>query len=462
MSLAGTSALTEFWAKCKAWFGRSLGASTTATTVSVQLKNNAGDDLGNAATIPAATTTAAGAMTADDKTKLNGIASGATANIGTITGVTADSPITGGGSSGSVSVGHATQGPSSTADTSKGDTSNQTPAFGGTFKVPSATVNKYGHTTALADHTVKIPDTVFGGASSSAAGSKGLVPAPAKGDQAKFLQANGSWGTPVGTTYSDFTGATISAAGDRGLVPAPPKLEGAPRVLDSDGGWSELDGLIYEAVGETNGFVVVDDSASQVVSVMTGSLMTDAQVTKLSGIAAGAEVNQNAFSTVKVGTTDLVADTKSDTLTITAGSNVTLTPNASGDSFTIAATDTKALSSMTGTLGLNHGGTGATTADAARTNLNVYSKSEVDALMTSATVFQDTVSSNDTISGSNYKKGWYWVVATAGTYVGQSCEAGDMIFAIKDKGTSYSANDFSVVQNNIVEMTVAEVDAICV
>lgn len=42
---------------------------------------------------------------------------------------------------------------------SKGDTSNQTPAFGGTFKVPSGTVNATGHLTAFADHTVKIPET---------------------------------------------------------------------------------------------------------------------------------------------------------------------------------------------------------------------------------------------------------------------------------------------------------------
>lgn len=48
----------------------------------------------------------------------------------------------------------------------------------------------------------------------------------------------------------------------------------------------------------------------------------------------------NSFGTVKVGTTDLVADAQSDTLTVTAGNNITLTPNATNDSFSIAATDT--------------------------------------------------------------------------------------------------------------------------
>ncbi len=53
------------------------------------------------------------------------------------------------------------------ANTSRGDTDNQAPGFGGTFKVTSATVDVYGHTTTLADHTVTIPDTA---ASTSASG----------------------------------------------------------------------------------------------------------------------------------------------------------------------------------------------------------------------------------------------------------------------------------------------------
>lgn len=55
-------------------------------------------------TVPAATQSAAGLMTAADKAKLDGIATGATANTGDITGVTAGSGLTGGGSSGSVTL----------------------------------------------------------------------------------------------------------------------------------------------------------------------------------------------------------------------------------------------------------------------------------------------------------------------------------------------------------------------
>lgn len=63
---------------------------------------------------------------------------------------------------------------------------------------------------------------------------------------------------------------------------------------------------------------------------------TTAEKNKLAGIASGAEVNQNAFSNVVVGTTTIVADAKQDTLTLVAGDNITLTPDATNDKVTIA------------------------------------------------------------------------------------------------------------------------------
>lgn len=78
-----------------------------------------------------------------------------------------------------------------------------------------------------------------------------------------------------------------------------------------------------------------------------------------------------------------------------------------------------------------------------------------------AATYQGTASSETDISESDYKAGWYWVVKTAGSYCGETCESGDMIFANTDKNGVYSADHFDVVQNNIVEMTAAEVEAIC-
>ena len=48
----------------------------------------------------------------------------------------------------------------------------------------------------------------------------------------------------------------------------------------------------------------------------------------------------NAFANVQVGSTTIAADNKADTLTLVAGTNVTITPDATDDSVTIAATDT--------------------------------------------------------------------------------------------------------------------------
>lgn len=56
---------------------------------------------------------------------------------------------------------------------------------------------------------------------------------------------------------------------------------------------------------------------------------------KLQSIAAGAQVNQNAFSTVKVGTTEIVADNPTDTLEIQAGEGIGLTADATNDRLTI-------------------------------------------------------------------------------------------------------------------------------
>ena len=88
--------------------------------------------------------------------------------------------------------------------------------------------------------------STMAGASSSAAGSAGLVPAPSAGDEAKALLGNGTWGT---VSTSDMVGATSSAAGTHGLVPAPSAGD-QERVLTGGGTWEVSPGAkIFTVTG---------------------------------------------------------------------------------------------------------------------------------------------------------------------------------------------------------------------
>ena len=75
----------------------------------------------------------------------------------------------------------------------------------------------------------------------------------------------------------------------------------------------------------------------------------NAKLEKISHIEANAEVNQEAFSNVKIGSTTIAADSKKDILTIEAGSNITLTPDATNDKITIATTNTPTFTNLTTT-----------------------------------------------------------------------------------------------------------------
>jgi len=77
---------------------------------------------------------------------------------------------------------------------------------------------------------------------------------------------------------------------------------------------------------------------NSVATISAAGLMSATDKSKLDGITAGAEPNQNAFSAVKVNNTSVSADTKTDTLTLNGGSGITLTTDATSDKITIAVT----------------------------------------------------------------------------------------------------------------------------
>ena len=110
-------------------------------------------------------------------------------------------------------------------------------------------------------------------------------------------------------------------------------VDAAGAVMNSD-----LDGKGELLVGDGSG----DPSA---LSVGTNGYVLKANSSTATGLEWAAEsgggsgeANQNAFSTIAVsGQSDVVADSTTDTLNLAAGSNVTITTNAANDTITIAS-----------------------------------------------------------------------------------------------------------------------------
>jgi tagatose-1,6-bisphosphate aldolase len=221
-----------------------LGYTTAASTGTVT------SSTGTDATLPAATTSLAGLLTGADKTKLDGIATGATANTGTVTSVSG-----GTGLSGTVT----TSGSIDLADTAV------TP---GSYTLASITVDQQGRITAA----------------SNGSGGSGTV-------------------TSIATT-APITGGTITTSGTIGISAATTSAAGSMSAADK----TKLDGIAAGAevnvatnlgytTAASTGTVTSSTGTDATIPAATTSLaglLTGADKTKLDGIATGAEVNVNA------------------------------------------------------------------------------------------------------------------------------------------------------------------------
>ena len=103
-----------------------------------------------------ATQTEPGLMSQFDKSKLDHIADGATANIGDITSVIAGNGLTGGATSGDATLSLATSGV--TAGT-YGPSADVTGSNGSTISVPQITVDSFGRVTSVANRTFTASNT---------------------------------------------------------------------------------------------------------------------------------------------------------------------------------------------------------------------------------------------------------------------------------------------------------------
>lgn len=143
---------------------------------------------------------------------------------------------------------------------SYGDSGNQTPAYGGTFKVPYVTVNDTGHVTGISAHTVTIP------ASDNTDTKVTQSLSTANGDYPVILKNS--------TTATDSPTSTTNYAA-------------AVKVNPSTGNLTvtKINGV---AVGSSPKFT---DTTYSAATTSADGLMSSSDKTKLNGIATGATAN---------------------------------------------------------------------------------------------------------------------------------------------------------------------------
>lgn len=218
---------------------------------------------------------------------------------------------------------------------------------GSTAAVPYITYNATGHITAASTKKYTVGSLAASAITSGTFATSILPTIPiAKGGTGNTT-GNAASATKLANARTIRTNlASTATASFNGTANVTPGVQGVLPIANGGTG-SSTAAAARTALGLGSAAVATTSaSVGNNTNLPTGAAI-QSYVTGL-----GYEANQNAFTTVKVGTTDLVADTKTDTLTITAGNNITLTPTASSDSFSIAATNTTYSTATTAANGL--------------------------------------------------------------------------------------------------------------
>jgi hypothetical protein len=298
---------------------------------------------------------AAGFITGADKTKLDGIATGAN-NYSHPTGDgNQHVPATGTTNSAKVLKAGATAGSAAWANVDFSEVTGKPTTLGGygiTDAAPSSHVGTGGTAHAAvvaggangfitgADKT-KLDGIATGANNYTHPTGDGNQHVPATGttNNGKVLKAGATAGSAAwaAVDFAEVTGKPTTLGG-YGITDAAPSSH-ATNTANPHATTAAQVGAYSKTEADANyapkAHVGAAGTTAHPDATTTASgFMTAADKAKLNGIATGAEVNQNAFANIVVGATTIAADAESDSLTLVATAPLTITPDATNDKIT--------------------------------------------------------------------------------------------------------------------------------
>lgn len=265
--------------------------------------------------------------------------------------------------------------------------------------------------------------------------------------EAKNVVGNASTSTGSTATTNDTTFINLV---ENGAVRSSIQLTGSGKV---------------NVTANSTGKITVEGLKATVATGSTnGSISVDGQQVSVAGLKSAAYADTTQFATAEQGTK---ANSAVQSVKINEGANLNIGGNVNLPAYPTATT-------ITGIIPISKGGTGATTAEVARTNLELGTAATADVTtgniesqdgasvarvedikdyvteklgnLSGALVFKGTVGTDGTVTelpSEDVNVGDTYVVKTAGNYAEEECEAGDLIIATS------ALPEWSVIQRNL-------------